>query len=109
MEGQAEGGDQQLAQCPAPAEKGGLSPEAWGQACTWQSSIGAGRRVSMDPQCRPLAPPQQPCLLPTSCNFWSQATSKQEFKFQSHHLQLCDGDKSLPGLGLSSSLRQMGT
>lgn len=98
MEGQAAGGDQQLAQPPRPCRKGlparspvSRGPEA--QARTWQWSIEAGRRASSVAHQR-SGPRMMPTSLSNDTNypakkFWCEAR-KPQFKLQSHHLQPCD-------------------
>ena len=77
MEGQAEGGDQQLAQPPRPCREGlparrpvPRGPE--GPACTWQSSIEAGRRVSS--VALPRSGPRMPPLTSPSSHAHDPAT-----------------------------------
>lgn len=111
MEGQAEGGDQQLAQLPPPLQRRPPSQAAYSQRPGGPglhlAVPEAGRRVSSMALLRtgPRTPhfdlPKQPCP-PPSHKFWSEA-SRPQFK---SYLQPCDqGASHFPSLGTV----QMGT
>lgn len=100
MEGQAEGGDQQLAHSPPPLQRRPPS-----QAACPQRPGGPGLHLAV-PEAGRRSPqwffyglvpehPKQPCP-PSSHKFWSEA-SRPQFK---SHLQPCDqGASHFPSLG----------